>query len=340
MTLQNKTTHRDTEKREIYPLKFEPILKKVIWGGSDICKFKKIEPVQEGIGESWEISGVQNNVSVIANGALAGTSLDELLSLYGRALVGKNVYERFGDTFPLLIKFIDAKDDLSIQVHPDDTLAKARHNSFGKTEMWYVVDAAPGAYLYSGFEEKITPDEYVEKVKNNTFTDTLKKQEVKPGDVFFLPAGRVHAIGAGCFIAEIQQTSDITYRIYDYNRTDAAGNTRELHTALAKDAIDYKVYDSYRNYYDKNVNQPVKLVSCPYFTTHLLEMDIPMRRNYAGLDSFVIYICLTGHCTLSDDKGNTEFIRQGESMLIAADTKWVTIIPGESSKLLETYVGE
>ena len=340
MTLKNNTTDHESEKNELYPLKFEPILKTIIWGGSDICRFKKMEPLQEGIGESWEISGVRNNVSVVANGRLAGTTLDELLTRTKEQLVGKKVYRRFGDTFPLLIKFIDARDDLSIQVHPDDTLARARHDSFGKTEMWYVVKAAPGAYLYSGFAESITPEGYVEKVRNNTFTDTLKKQEVKPGDVFFLPAGRVHAIGAGCFIAEIQQTSDITYRIYDYNRTDAAGNGRELHTELAKDAIDYNVYDSYKTEYDKNVNHPVKLVSCPYFTTHLLEMELPMTRDYAALDSFVIYICLAGECTLSDDKGNSEWIRQGESMLIPADTDWVTITPGENAQLLETYVGE
>src|SRR5690554_1411171 len=339
MTLKNKTTDQEREKIEIYPLKFQPILKSVIWGGSDICRFKKIEPILEGIGESWEISGVHNNVSVVANGRLAGTSLDELMSLTKEKLVGKNVYQRFGDTFPLLIKFIDARDDLSIQVHPDDTLAKARHHSFGKTEMWYVVHAAPDAYLYSGFEKSITPDEYIETVNNNTFTDTLKKQEVKPGDVFFLPAGRVHAIGAGCFIAEIQQTSDITYRIYDYNRTDATGKTRELHTELAKDAIDFKVYDSYKTEYEQIVNQSVKLVESPYFTTHLLEMDISMTRNYVGLDSFVIYICLAGHCTIRDDRGNSETINQGESILIPADTKSVTIIPDESSKLLETYVG-
>ena len=339
MTYNNRNTNSPSDEGEmIYPFKFEPILKSVIWGGSDICRFKKIVPLQEGIGESWEISGVKENVSLISNGKLAGTSLDELLSRTKEKLVGKNNYHRFGDTFPLLIKFIDARDDLSIQVHPDDRLAKARHNSFGKTEMWYVVNATPGAYLYSGFEKSISPDEYIETVNNNTFTDTLKKEEVKTGDVFFLPAGRVHAIGAGCFIAEIQQTSDVTYRIYDYNRKDVAGNSRELHTELAKEAIDFKVKDSYKTEYERNVNQPVKLASCPYFTTQLLEMDILMRRNYATLDSFVIYICMAGHCTIMDDKGNSEFIRQGESMLIPADTQSVTIIPGESSKLLETYV--
>jgi mannose-6-phosphate isomerase len=334
------TYNNQEDTHPLYPLKFRPILKPVIWGGSEISHFKQIEPVQDGIGESWEISGVKNNLSVVANGPLAGTTIGELLIREKEKLVGRKVYEKYGTTFPLLIKFIDARDDLSIQVHPDDKLAKERQQSFGKTEMWYVIKASPGAFLYSGFEKSITPEEYVETVQNNTFVTTLKRYEVKEGDVFFLPAGRVHAIGAGCFIAEIQQTSDITYRIYDYNRKDAAGNSRELHTELAKDAIDYKVYDSYKTDYERSLNKPVRLVSCAYFTTHLLEMDadIPMSRQYANLDSFVIYICVAGHCTIKDDKGNSELIRQGESMLLPADTRWVTIIPSESSKLLETFV--
>jgi mannose-6-phosphate isomerase len=324
---------------KLYPLKFNPILKSVIWGGSEICTFKNIEPKQDNIGESWEISGVKGNVSMISTGELVGKSLDEVLAESKEALVGKKVYEQFGNTFPLLIKFIDARDNLSIQVHPDDELAKARHNSFGKTEMWYVVNAAPNAFLYSGFEKNITPDEYVKTVENNTFTDTLKKYDVKTGDVFFLPAGRVHAIGTGCFIAEIQQTSDITYRIYDYNRKDAQGNPRELHTKLAKDSIDYNVYDSYKTDYMPHENQPVELASCPYFTTNLLDIiDVQMVRSYTNLDSFVIYICLEGHCTIRDYKGNSVFLQQGESMLIPADTESVLIIPSIASKILETYI--
>lgn len=338
MSNNNTIGNSSIDSGKLYPFKFEPILKPIIWGGSDICRFKKIDPIQEGIGESWEISGVRGNISRISNGHLAGATLDELLNQCGEELVGKKVYQKFGNTFPLLIKFIDARDDLSIQVHPDDVLGKERHNSFGKTEMWYVINATPGAYLYSGFEEKIDPEEYPETIKNNTFTDKLKKYNVKAGDVFYLPAGRVHAIGAGCFIAEIQQTSDITYRIYDYNRKDAAGNSRELHTELAKDAIDFNVYDSYKTEYESNINYPVKLVTSPYFTTHLLEMDTPMERNYTTLDSFVIYICMAGRCTVKDDKGNSVVIRQGESILIPADTQSVKIIPDEFSKLLETYV--
>ena len=333
--------HKDdtcTETVTLYPLTFQPILKPVIWGGSDICRFKQIEPARDGIGESWEISGVPHSLSVIANGPLAGQSLDHLLVTAKEKLVGKMNYDRFGDTFPLLIKFIDARDNLSIQVHPDDRLAKERHNSFGKTEMWYVIHAAPGAFLYSGFDQQITPNEYIETVRNNTFTNKLKKHDVKSGDVFFLPAGRVHAIGAGCFIAEIQQTSDITYRIYDFDRKDAAGNPRELHTELAKDAIDFNVYNSYKTDYKENINHPVKLVSCPYFTTRLLEIDRPMERNYAALDSFVVYICMKGSCAIRDNKGNEVSLRQGETLLIPANTAATTLLPDKESKLLETYI--
>lgn len=321
----------------LYPFKFQPILKSVIWGGSDICRFKNIHPLQEGIGESWEISDVKGSVSVVSNGNLQGTSLDELLSIYKGDLVGKEVYQRFGNTFPLLIKFIDARDDLSIQVHPDDVLAKERHNSFGKTEMWYVVNAAPGAFLYSGFQEQISPEVYVEKVKDNTFTHTLKRHEVKEGDVFFLPAGRVHAIGAGCFIAEIQQTSNITYRIYDYNRKDANGNPRELHTELAKDAIDYKVYDSYRTSYERNENEPVELVTSDYFSTRLLELNKTMVRDYSKIDSFIILICMKGKALFRDDKGHTVNVSQGETILIPANTRSIEISPSEECKLLETH---
>jgi len=322
----------------LYPLKFNPILKPIIWGGSEIRSFKNIEPKQNGIGESWEISGVRNNVSVVSNGELIGKTLEEVLENKKETLVGKKVYEKFGNTFPLLIKFIDARENLSIQVHPDDELAKKRHNSLGKTEMWYVVNAEPNAFLYAGFEKNITPDEYAKTVENNTFIDTLKKYDVKTGDAFFLPAGTVHAIGAGCFIAEIQQTSDIAYRIYDYNRKDAQGNPRELHTELAKDAIDYNVHNSYKIDYASFKNQPAELVACPYFTTNLLDMNAEITRNYANLDSFVIYVCLEGDCVIKDNKGNAVPLRQGESMLIPADTLSITITVNEKTKLLETYI--
>lgn len=323
----------------LYPVTFEPILKKIIWGGSAISPFKGIVPVQEGIGESWELSDVEGNVSVVANGPMKGRSLDDLIHTYGDALVGKKVLGQFGTTFPLLIKFIDARDNLSIQVHPDDELAKKRHNSFGKTEMWYVIKAAPDATLYSGFSQQIDADEYVKRVQNNTIMEVLQCYDVKAGDVFFLPAGRVHAIGAGCFIAEIQQTSNITYRIYDYNRKDAAGNTRELHTELAKDAIDYTLLPDYRTPYKEEKDRPVELVSCPYFTTNLLELDKEVARNFASLDSFVVYICMEGALQLKDNKGNLLEIRQGQTVLVPADTDSVILTPSPTAKLMETYIG-
>ena len=323
----------------LYPFTFEPILKKIIWGGSDICPFKGITPVQDGIGESWELSHVEGNYSIVANGELKGRSLDELIRIYGKQLLGEKVIEQFSSTFPLLIKFIDARDNLSIQVHPDDELAKKRHNSFGKTEMWYVINAAPGAALYSGFSKQIDADEYVKRVEDNTIMDVLQRYEVSAGDVFFLPAGRVHAIGAGCFIAELQQTSNITYRIYDYNRKDANGKGRELHTELAKDAIDYTFYPDYRTHYKAHTNATVELANCKYFTTNLLELDTIMVRDFSELDSFVVYICMGGKATIRDNKGNDISIHQGQTVLIPADTEVITISPAPGAKFMETYIG-
>ena len=323
---------------QLYPLTFAPLLKEVIWGGSDIRPFKGLEPDDKKIGESWEISHVDDNFSIVAEGALAGKNLDELIDLYGERLVGKSVQERFGHRFPLLIKFIDARDYLSIQVHPDDELGMKRHNSFGKTEMWYVINAAPKAKLYSGFAVQSSPEDYVRRIEEGTIVDALAEYEVRPGDVFFLPAGRVHAIGAGCFIAEIQQTSNITYRIYDYDRTDAAGNKRELHTELAKDAIDYRLEKDYRTAYTPVADQPVHLVECQYFETNLLDLTQPISRDWSELDSFVIYICMEGKVTLRDAQGNEVRLHQGQSVLIPAENPSLTLTPEGSVKLLETYI--
>jgi mannose-6-phosphate isomerase len=321
-----------------YPLKFEPILKEIIWGGDEICRFKGIQSLQNGIGESWEISQVKDNVSVVANGELKGKSLEELIDTYGEKLLGKKVLDRFGTTFPLLIKFIDARDSLSIQVHPDDKLAKKRHNSFGKTEMWYILQAAKEAFLYSGFAETITPEQYVQSLEDDTFINYLQKHEVKPGDVFFLPAGRVHAIGAGCFIAEIQQTSNITYRIYDYNRKDAKGNPRELHTELAKDAIDYKVYPDYKLDYTPKKNTVQTLVDCPYFTTDLIEEEKGKEIHFSQHDAFSIYICLEGKAELMDNNAHIVEIKQGETVLVPAEIPSMQLSFQKHSKLLRTYI--
>lgn len=322
----------------MYPYLFQPILKEIIWGGTDIRPFKGMTPTQEKIGESWELSHVDGDFSVVTYGADKGKTIDELIREYGESLLGTGVMKRFGTRFPLLIKFIDARDDLSIQVHPDDVLAEKRHHSFGKTEMWYVIKATPDAALYCGFSQPIDADEYVRRVEDNSIMEVLKRYDVTAGDVFFLPAGRVHAIGAGCFIAEIQQTSNITYRIYDYNRKGADGKGRELHTELAKDAIDYTFQSDYRTHYTPQPGAAVELVQCPYFTTRLLETETPMMRDYATLDSFVVYICMAGSVELRDDNGNELTISQGQTVLFSATTQSVTLKPTPQAKLLETYI--
>lgn len=293
---------------------------------------------QTQVGESWEISDVPGDESIVANGADAGKNLTQMVNEYKGALVGEANYKRFNGKFPLLIKFIDAQQDLSIQVHPNDELAMKRHNSMGKTEMWYVVDATADAHLRSGLSKAITPDEYAQMIADNTICDALKDYSIKPGDVFFLPAGRIHSIGAGSFIAEIQQTSNVTYRIYDFNRKDKNGNTRELHTELSKDAIDYTVYDDYRTNYTPKENEPVELVTCPYFTTTVYDLTEKMNMDYSELDSFVIYICMEGACTVTDNEGNTISLQAGESVLFPATTRSLEVVPEGKVKFLETYV--
>lgn len=327
-------------EQKLYPLTFEPLLKEIIWGGQDIRPFKGLAPTEEKIGESWEISHVDDNYSVVANGSLKGQNLDELFKTYGERLVGRSVLARFPQRFPLLIKFIDAQDNLSIQVHPDDTLGMARHNSFGKTEMWYVVKASPEAKLYSGFSKQSSPEDYVQRIAEGTIMDVMQEYKVEAGNVFFLPAGRVHAIGAGCFVAEIQQTSNITYRIYDYDRRDAAGNTRELHTELAKDAIDYTLHDTYRTDYTAEENKPTHLVKCQYFETNLLDLTEPQTRDWSKLDSFVIYIVMEGELSLTDEAGNTLELHQGQSVLVPAECTTVTLTPKSHCKLMETFIPE
>ena len=323
----------------MYPLKFESILKQTLWGGDKIIPFKQIADQVTGVGESWELSGVEGSASIVANGPDKGLTLTELVRKYQEELLGDSNYARFGAKFPLLIKFIDAKQDLSIQVHPDDILAKKRHSTMGKTEMWYVVDADKEAKLRSGFSQQITPKEYKDRVYNNTITDVLQEYEIHPGDVFFLPAGRIHSIGAGAFIAEIQQTSDVTYRIYDFNRKDAAGETRELHTELAREAINYEVLDDYRTQYDAVKDEPVELVACPYFTTSIYDMTEAISCDYSELDSFVILICVEGECTILDNEGNELSLHAGETILLPATTQNVSITPvNQNVKILETYV--
>lgn len=318
--------------------KFKPILKSLIWGGEKIAPYKQIETDQHNIGESWELSGVKDNESVVAEGPEAGTPLPDLIARHGSALLGRENFERFGTEFPLLIKFIDARQDLSIQVHPNDELAWERHKSKGKTEMWYVVAADEGAHLRSGFAKEVTPEEYEASVADNTITDILTDYKIQPGDVFFLPAGRVHAIGAGSFIAEIQQTSNITYRIYDYGRVGADGKPRELHTELAKGAIDYTVLPDYRTHYRPEYDKRVELVSCPYFTTSLYDLTRQQGVDLSCLNSFVVVICLEGSGTLTSDAGSSISIHQGETVLVPASTWSMGMIPDGRMKVLTSWI--
>lgn len=325
----------------LYPLKFSPIYKDKIWGGNKIkTVLNKDFGSLPNCGESWELSGVEGNVSAVANGYLAGNTLEELIEIYMGDLVGDRVFEKFGVEFPLLIKFIDANDDLSIQVHPNDEMSKKRHNAYGKTEMWYVLQADEGAQLQSGFNQEVTEDKYLFKLEHGELTDILNFEKVSAGDVFFIPAGRVHAIGKGILLAEIQQTSDVTYRIFDYNRCDKEGNPRELHTDLAVDVIDYTLYPEYKTKYQEKLNESVELASCEYFTTNVLEFNRKIEKDYNNLDSFVIYICLEGKASIATESG-TETIQKGETVLVPAAIENVVLSPeSDSVKLLEVYIQE
>ena len=318
-------------------LKFNPILKSKIWGGHKLVTLLNKKSNREDIGESWEISDVDGDTSVVANGVLKGKDLKHLIKEYKGKLVGEKIYEQFGNKFPLLIKYIDAKEALSIQLHPHNDLALERHNSFGKTEMWYVMQADQGANLIVGFKENLTKEDYLHYLKNKSLIDILNIDEVSAGDIYFIPTGRVHAIGAGVLLAEIQQTSDITYRIYDWDRQDAAGNFRELHTEEALEAIDYTSKASYRTSYQKKINTATEAISCPYFTTNVLPLQSSIAINHEGKDSFVIYMCTKGSVKFKNDE-QEETIVMGETLLIPACMKECTITAKESSELLEVYI--
>lgn len=323
---------------ELYPLKFKTIFKDKIWGGQ---KIKTILNKDFGdlpnCGETWEISGVKGNISIVSEGDLQGENLQDLLKKYRSKLVGKSVYEKFGDEFPLLVKFIDANDDLSVQVHPDDELAKQRHDSFGKTEMWYIFQADEDATLNAGFNRPLTREQYLEYFDKGELMDILNIDNVKTDDVYFLPAGRVHYIGKGCLLAEIQQTSDVTYRMYDFDRTDDAGNKRELHTEESLDAIDFTYHEDYRTAYSDKENAIVPLVSCQYFTTNKLHYTHKIERDHASLDSFVIYVCMEGKLTMEFGSGSIE-VQKGEAVLVPASITKLTLLPQGEFKLLESYI--
>lgn len=324
---------------ELYPLKFKPIYQEKIWGGNRLrTALNKDYGLLSNCGESWELSGVEGFISEVSNGFLEGNNLEELVEIYMGDLVGEKVYRKFGIEFPLLLKYIDAEQDLSVQVHPGDELSKERHNAYGKTEMWYVVDADEKSLINSGFNQPVTREMYLDYLNNGNLLKLLHYDEVIAGDVFFIPAGRVHAIGKGILVAEIQQTSDVTYRIYDYERTDQEGNQRELHTELALDAISFEYKNEYKTRYNPSINESTEIVTCEYFTTNLLEFNKEIEKNYNQLDSFVIYMTLEGSFEIhyQDQKA---VINKGETVLIPACLENFRLVPLEPFvKTLEVYI--
>ncbi len=321
----------------LYPFKFKPICKEKIWGGQKIGSYlgKDFAPLQN-CGETWEISGVQSDASIVANGPLAGLSLPVLLKEYKAELVGTAPYRRYGNDFPLLVKFIDAADDLSVQAHPNDELARQRHNSPGKTEMWYVIQADEGATVIAGFNQPVERGMYLEKLQSGRLADILNIEPAQAGDVFFLPAGRVHTIGKGLLVAEIQQASDVTYRIHDFDRIDEHGNRRDLHTEEALAALDFGCYPDYRTTYARTLNQAAKVVECEYFTTNILEFDRPVSRDYS-FDSFVIHVCVQGSYTLNYGSDSLE-VDMGDCVLIPAALRHVNLTTETGFRILESFV--
>ncbi|MBR9997491.1 MAG: class I mannose-6-phosphate isomerase [Cyclobacteriaceae bacterium] len=321
----------------LYPLKFHPIYKEKIWGGNKIKTFlkKDFSPLIH-CGESWEISGVKGNISVVREGGLMGKDLKSIISVYRDELIGNRVYHKFRDEFPLLIKFIDAKDDLSIQVHPDDLLAGLRHDSFGKTEMWYILQADEGASLIAGFNRPVNKKMYMDYFNRGRLMEILNRENVKAKDTFFIPAGRVHTIGTGLLLAEIQQTSDITYRIYDFDRENEEGKKRELHVEEALDAIDFRFHESYKTSYEERINEPVELAACKYFTTNKLIINKQLKRSYEDLDSFVILICTEGEGVLEYDQREYP-LSLGEVVMIPSCINRISM-DSDRMEVLEAYV--
>lgn len=314
------------------PIKFKPIIKSKIWGGQNLqTELGKDLQGLSNAGESWELSAVEGDVSVVANGPFEGRLFSDIITQLGAELVGEHVYKTFGTKFPLLIKFIDANDKLSVQVHPDEKMAKARNCGNGKSEMWYVVKADEGAQLVSGFSERITREQYKPLLESGHFLEKLASYNVQRGDVFYMPAGRIHAIGRGVMVAEIQQTSDTTYRVFDYNRRDAEGNLRQLHVEEACEAIHYDDFESGRKEYSLNINERVEVVDCQYFKTGIIKIEGTMHRDYTAIDSCVVIICVGGKATIA-----SEPVSYGETLLVPASLKYVDI--SGQAELLEVFI--
>lgn len=324
---------------QLYPIKFKPIFVEKVWGGDRLKKVlnKNVES-DAPIGESWELSAVQGNISVVENGFLAGNTIEDIIEIYMGELIGDEVYMKYGVEFPLLFKFIDANDKLSIQVHPDDDTAKYRHYAYGKTEMWYVVDAEPETEMIVGFKKQLPKNEFLKRIEDKSLIDYLNFEKIKKGDAFYIPSGRVHALLTGTLVAEIQQTSDITYRLYDWDRPGLDGKPRELHTDLALDVIDFSFKDSYKTEFDKIPEMRNTIVACPYFTANYVEFDHDTEFDYTKLNSFVVYMCLEGEFEIDYTGEEKVVIKKGETVLIPAEFTGTKLKTNVFTQVLEVYI--
>jgi mannose-6-phosphate isomerase len=323
---------------ELYPLKFETVLKEKVWGGNAlVSRYNKKATGSQHIGESWELSAVADNQSVVNNGFLAGNNIEELIEVYMGDITGDSLFEKFGNEFPLLIKFIEAQEDLSIQVHPDNALAIKKHKAYGKTEMWYILESKNGSKIYTGFRDGVTRDIYEEALRDGKIADLMNVETAEAGDTFFTPAGRVHAIGAGIVLVEIQQTSDITYRIFDWNRKNTGKEKRELHTELALEAIDFNMTGKNKIRLEPELNKTENLVDCEFFTTNIIVFDKPLYKEFYSIDSFVVYICIDGEFLICCDD-NSEKISKGETVLLPAMIKEAVLKPVIEAHVLEIYI--
>jgi len=329
---------KDCQMSELYPLKFKPVLKEKIWGGNTLVKhYGKNAPGSNKIGESWEISAVSDNLSVVRNGFLTGNNIEELIEVYMGDITGDSVFDKFGNEFPLLIKLIEARENLSVQVHPGNSMAKERHKAYGKTEMWYILESEEDAKIYTGFKQPISKELYSKALSMGQITDLLNIESAIPGDTFFTPAGRIHAIGAGIVLVEIQQTSDITYRIFDWDREYTCEEKRELHTDLALDAIDFSATGKNKIRKNLTLNKSENLVSCEFFTTNIIHFNKPFKKDYNLIDSFVVYLCTDGRFVIKWDN-NGEEASKGDTILLPAWIKDVLLEPAPESTLLEIFV--
>ena len=327
----------------VYPLLFQPNMHTVVWGGHRLQSYKGLCQTDDPIGESWEVSAVESSPCIVANGSKRGQSLIDVVGEWGSALLGEAVFKQYGGKLPLLVKFIDAQSDLSIQVHPNDELAAKRHGKFGKTEMWYIIDAEPGAALYAGFKSNIDKEEYKRRVADGTICDVLARHEVRPGDVFYIPAGRVHAICGGVLLAEVQQSSDVTYRIFDYNRPGLDGRPRQLHTEQAIDAIDFNVLPDYRTHYGNTLETAAQVIDTPFFDVRVMDISETFHRNLVKYDSFIISMCIKGACQFSfngyDGEEKEIVLHEGHSCLIPASIADYNIKPlVKGTRILEAHI--